>query len=1181
MSDVKLILYREILECFTATNDETSRLSAALLQVIRIGAVRWDRHQRRMFWLSRASEIVELKSVVIVFWIVRETVIVIDFISGIEFNYRIVKRCGMNISKPLRKYLAMRVRVRLLMAWTLMLCLLPSLVCQADDLFQKKEKYQADFDRVMAPLIAGRCLECHAGLDAKAGFDFSSRATTTRGGESGPALQAGNPEASLIWEYIDSNEMPPEHPLSTEEKKLFKQWIKAGAPWGTDPIDLFSKTTKKRAGYDWWSLQPLRQVTVPPNHDTQWSRNSIDAFILARLRAYDLTPQPRADRRTLIRRLYYSLIGLPPEPEDVEAFVADTSSDAYEKLVDQLLASHHYGEHWARHWLDVVRFGESNGFERDQPRLNAWHYRNWVIRAFNQDLPYDEFVRLQLAGDLLEPSNPQAVTATGFLVAGPHDIVIPQSKTMRETMRQDELEDTIGVVGQTFLGLTVNCARCHDHKFDPIPHQDYYRLRAFFAPLMPRDDVPFVTPKELAEYNQKLELWEKKTKEIRASIDELTQETLEKAAQSQIKMFPADLQEIMAKPELKRTALEHQLADLVQRQVDIKQKSSLASLKKSEKPNGKKYNELLKALAAFDKLKPEPLPTGMSVTDSQGAAPVTTIPDDPDHKPIVPGFLSLLKPGEAEIVPISTAPHSSGRRTALANWLVNPQNRLTTRVMTNRVWQYHFGTGLVSTSNDFGHMGESPSHPELMDWLTTYFVENGWSIKKLHRLIMNSSTYRLSAFHPDSRQAELKDPQNALHWRANIRRLNAEDIRDSALFLSGEIDLKQGGPCVKASQTRRSVYTIMKRNVQDPVLGAFDLPGGIKSRAQRDVTTTATQALLMLNGDWFLKRANAMARSLKSKSFDNDQELVTYLHKMTYGKTPEPAEVEMLTGFLKTQEQSIKAKAENQTKSFVGQITQTTGEAVKLGKGSTLSSLHVPASKTLPDQDFTIEAYVQLESIYENAAVNTIASQWTGNTKTRGWSLGVTSLKSAYKPRNLILQLVGNNKAGKLTYEVVASNLHLELNKPYYVAATVKISEAGTPGIQFYVKELFSEKPLKSVSVKHKVISDYRPDNQFVLGGRDKTSGSKWNGLLDQVRLSGSALSSEELLINSSEKKPASTIGWWQFNTKSGLLKNSIADALHLLPPSEASMGTNNARQQALADLCHVMLNSSQFLYLD
>lgn len=351
---------------------------------------------------------------------------------------------------------------------------------RADDLFETPERMQADFDRVIAPLIAGHCLDCHAGLDPKAGLNLSRRDLTFQGGETGAAVEAGKPDESLLWQYIESDAMPPEHPLSAEEKQLFRRWIAAGAPWGTDPIDAFSKTTEKRAGYDWWSLQALQKPKVPVatgKHEL-WGKNPIDAFVLRRLKEHGLQPRAEADRRALIRRLYYSVIGLPPEPEEVEAFVDDKSADAYEKIVDHLLASPHYGEHWARHWLDVVRFGESNGFERDQPRENAWHYRNWVIQALNKDLPYDQFVRLQLAGDLLKPDNPGAVKATGFLVAGPHDVVIPQSTLMRATMKQDELEDIVGVTAQTFLGLTVNCARCHDHKFDPIGQQEYYQFAA-------------------------------------------------------------------------------------------------------------------------------------------------------------------------------------------------------------------------------------------------------------------------------------------------------------------------------------------------------------------------------------------------------------------------------------------------------------------------------------------------------------------------------------------------------------------------------------------------------------------------------------------------------------------------------------------------------------------------------
>ncbi|QDT99501.1 DUF1549 domain-containing protein [Gimesia aquarii] len=1039
------------------------------------------------------------------------------------------------------------------------------------------------FEKEIRPLLIKHCLECHSEKKQKGELRLDSLKAMLQGGESGPTIVPGKANESLLVEAInyESFEMPPEKKLSDKEISALTHWINTGAYWPEGPNYVIkqrgTETFFTEEDRNFWVFQPVKKAQVPQVDQRRWSKNPIDAFVIERLHKEGLTPAGEANRTTLIRRAYYDLIGLPPTVEQINAFVNDSSPDAWSRLIEELLKNPHYGEKWARHWFDVVRYAESDGFNQDAFRPEIWRYRDYVIRAFNNDKPYSRFVREQLAGDEIAPEDPEALAATGFL----RHYLYEYNQRDARTQWNDILDNITDATGDVFMGMSMGCARCHDHKFDPIPHQDYYRLQAFFAPLMPRDDVPFVTPQELGEYNRKLNIWEEKTAEIRAKIEELTQASVEKAAKNQIKMFPADIQEIMQKPEFERTALEHQLADLVLRQVKGKQEAALAALKKSKKDNGETYRTLLKELAAFDDLKPKPLPMGMSVTDSRGAVPVTTIPDDPQHTPIVPGFLSLLKPGKAEIIPVSTAPQSSGRRTALANWMVNPQNRLTTRVITNRVWQYHFGTGLVSTSNDFGHMGESPSHPELLDWLTTYFVEHGWSIKNLHRLIMNSSTYRLSAFHPTAEKAKLKDPQNRLYWRGNIRRLNAEDIRDSALFISGELDPKLGGPSVKGTQPRRSIYTIMKRNVQDPVLGAFDLPGGIKSVAQRDVTTTANQALMMINGDWFLKRSNALARILKTKSFSNDREMIAYLHQMVYGKKPEKADVDLLSEFLKTQEKRIQGEAEQQQQTFIGQIAQTSNESVKLGKGSTLTTLNVPFSKSFPDQDFTIEASIQLESIYENAAVNTIASQWTGNTKHQGWSLGVTSQKSAYKPRNLILQLVGKNPEGKLTYEVIPSNVHLELNQPYYMAVSVKISETGESGIQFYVKELFSEKPLERVSVKHNVVSDYRPTNNLVFGGRDKSSGSRWNGLLDNIRISRSALSQDELQIHQPAKTLASVVGFWQFNHQTGLLKNSIANRLHIAPPAQTSLGPSDAPQQALADLCHVLFNSNQFLYLD
>ncbi|MFM8274888.1 MAG: DUF1549 domain-containing protein, partial [Gemmata sp.] len=329
-----------------------------------------------------------------------------------------------------------------------------------------------DFDKQIAPLLAARCLDCHSGPKPKGGLDLARKA-----GAAG-AVVAGKPAAGALWERVRSGEMPPKKPLPAAEQKLLREWIEGGARWGTDPIDPFRLTTAARAGGDWWALQPVARPQVPEARTPGAElRNEIDRFVAAKLRDIGWSLSPEAPRRALVRRLYFDLIGLPPAPEEVAAFVADQAPDAYEKVVDKLLASPHYGERWARHWLDVVRYGETDGFERNAPRPGAWHYRDWLIRALNADLPYDRFAKLQLAGDVLAPADPDAVRATGYLVAGVHNTVLGNDQ-MRAVARQDELEDIVGGVGQTFLGLTVNCARCHDHKFDPVSQTDYYKFAA-------------------------------------------------------------------------------------------------------------------------------------------------------------------------------------------------------------------------------------------------------------------------------------------------------------------------------------------------------------------------------------------------------------------------------------------------------------------------------------------------------------------------------------------------------------------------------------------------------------------------------------------------------------------------------------------------------------------------------
>jgi hypothetical protein len=360
--------------------------------------------------------------------------------------------------------------------WRLIVAVLPALLLAGG----LRAAEPVDFDRQVAPLLVQRCLDCHSGPKPKGRLDLARRATALAGGKSGAAIVPGRPDESRLWEYVDAGKMPPKKPLPAAEKELLRAWVAGGAAWGSDPIDPFRFTTARRAGYDWWALQPVRRPPTPPVHDTAWVRNPVDAFVLNRLEARGLHPAPEADQRTLIRRLSFDLLGLPPTPEEVDAFLRDDRPGAYERLIERYLASPQYGVRWARHWLDVVRFGESNGFEFDELRPNAWPYRDWVVDALNRDLPYDEFARLQLAGDVLRPDDPDAVQATGFLVAGSYDTVgqTQQSEAMRRVVRQDELEDLAGTVGQTFLGLTVNCARCHDHKFDPVRQTDYYRLTA-------------------------------------------------------------------------------------------------------------------------------------------------------------------------------------------------------------------------------------------------------------------------------------------------------------------------------------------------------------------------------------------------------------------------------------------------------------------------------------------------------------------------------------------------------------------------------------------------------------------------------------------------------------------------------------------------------------------------------
>ncbi len=610
-----------------------------------------------------------------------------------------------------------------------------------------------------------------------------------------------------------------------------------------------------------WSLQPRSRPAVPRFQEPaaqQWLRNAVDAFILERLHKVGLQPASEADRATLIRRVCFDLTGLPPTPEEVTAFVQDPAPDAYEKLVDRLLASPHYGEHWGRHWFDVVRFAETEGFEYDRLRPGAWRYRDYVIKSFNDDKPYDRFLLEQLAGDEIGPGNHECLVAAGFHRLGP---VRRNAGNKDVAMSRNEvLTEMTDALGSTFLGLTMGCARCHDHKFDEIPQKDYYRLQAFLAATHEHNLV-------LASAEAQAE-WQARTDKIQAEIGRLQKQVASAAEEG------------------KRTARE--------RIVELK------------------------------RTLPEPLPTISTVRNvPQERTPIHVLKrGDPERKgPVVhPRPLSLLLPEEVPELP-DDLPNP---RTRLARWLADPAHPLTARVWVNRVWLYHFGHGLVATPNDFGINGARPSHPELLDYLAEEFVRHGQKTKHLHRLILLSSTYRQASASRNAASGHRLDPDNRLLWCFPRRRLSAEEVRDTLLAVSGRLNLKQGGPSVlvpveadlvrllydpaqwsvtadEKEHDRRSVYLLAKRNLQLPFFQAFDQPDAQVSCPRRESSTHALQALELLNGKLSNRLAEALAQRLRRECGADRARQVDRAFQLTTGRPPAPQEKDLALAFLEKQ----------------------------------------------------------------------------------------------------------------------------------------------------------------------------------------------------------------------------------------------------------------------------------------
>jgi hypothetical protein len=673
------------------------------------------------------------------------------------------------------------------------------------------------FPDKVAPVFEKRCVGCHSGPSPKGNLSLTSAAGALKGGDGGPAVVPGKPEESLLLEKIagEPPEMPQkDKPLSEAEVAAIRAWIERGAPW---PAGL-TLQDRRHAGEVWWAFEPLKRPQVPAVHNPGWVRTPIDAFILATLERNALEPSPEADRRTLIRRLRFDLIGLPPKPEEIDAFLLDPNPNAYEALVDRLLASPHYGERWGRHWLDIVHYGDTHGYDKDKRRDNAWPFRDYVIAAFNRDLPYGRFIREQIAGDVLWPGEPSAVIATGFIAAGPWDFVghleLREGTLDKLKTRSLDRDDMVASTMTTFVSLTVGCARCHDHKFDPITQTEYYRLQADFAGV-DRGDRPYPSREPCAR---------KSTPE--GSMVYAVQTRAPRAV-------------------------------AVLRRGDVEQPG----------------------------------------------------------EPVDPGTLACLQ-GLPSTFSLPHPEDEGSRRVALADWLASPANMLTWRSIANRLWQYHFGRGIVETPNDFGRNGALPGHPALLDWLAAQLKEHEQSLKALQRLIVCSAVYRQAS--RDNPAFDAVDADNRFFWRQNRRRLDAEAVRDSILAVSGSLDLRMGGPgfelfAFKDDHSpiydhtnpakvdnprvrRRSVYRFVVRSVPNPFMEALDCADPNLNTPVRSQTQTALQALALWNDLLIVRQSREFARRLSRLTSDLHGQIAA-AHCLALGREPDDRERDALANY--------------------------------------------------------------------------------------------------------------------------------------------------------------------------------------------------------------------------------------------------------------------------------------------
>ncbi|MCC6587287.1 MAG: PSD1 domain-containing protein [Bryobacterales bacterium] len=808
------------------------------------------------------------------------------------------------------------------------------------------------FSTDVKPILEARCLKCH-GASMQAGkLDLRSRDGALR------VLKPGQPEQSSLYKKVAGVEkpaMPMDGKLKPGEIEILRSWIAQGAQW----TEALGGTGGAKNG-----LQAMEQYTPPAEARKQWAfrkpvkaaipatgdEHPVDAFLHQTLADRGLKPAPPADRVTLVRRAYLDLIGLPPTPDEVKQFVDDRSDKAWENLIERLLASPHYGERWGRHWLDVARYADSNGYEHDFDRPNAWRYRDYVIRAFNNDTPYDVFLQEQFAGDEMDEVTNDRLIATAFLrnyaKVGFREKDNPQ-------YRFDYLDDMIATVGRGVLGLTIQCARCHNHKFDPIGQRDYYKLQAALFGYV-EVDHPLVAAAEAKAYEAKTQEINARLKPLRDQIKLLDRPYEEALLVEKYKKWPEHIQQAIFTPENQRTPGQVLLANQITRTTRVAN-SEIDRVMKPEELARKR--QLEGQVREIEKERPKPIPVAMGITDGD----YRFAPDGPGDEPapgkgikqevtegsflcdgsrpyqappayflhhgdagsrgsvVEPGFVTVLDDGSMPAAMTPAHKRTSGRRLALAKWLGSRSNPLTARVMVNRIWHHHFGRGIVTTLDNFGKTGDAPTHPELLDWLAVEFMDRGWSIKEMHRLLMTSRAYRMSSQFAEEGNLR-KDAENLYWWRFRQQRLEAEIVRDNILAISGGLNRTQFGPAVfpelpqqiLASMEkgiwrrhadgpevwRRSIYVYRKRGLPLPFFEVFDLPDQNITCGRRNVSTVPTQALTLMNNEWVLNQARRFADRVATEAGSNKDTQIERAYQLAVSRPPTTEELAVARQFL-------------------------------------------------------------------------------------------------------------------------------------------------------------------------------------------------------------------------------------------------------------------------------------------